>query len=164
MPHTFYPLYDSVSFNLRHPTIFIPPSGFGVHVCKILREIFIITIYNVQFLLRDIAEEYFKSCSTFFAADKSITMNVMVKVVPKVATDWEEIGYCLELRDKEMADIEADVLRSGDVKSACKMVMKTWMRSTHGRSPKTWRTLMTVLEELDINSDSVLEVLQKVPA
>ena len=91
-------------------------------------------------------------------------MNVMVKVVPKVATDWEEIGYCLELRDKEMADIEADVLRSGDVKSACKMVMKTWMRSTHGRSPKTWRTLMTVLEELDINSDSVLEVLQKVPA
>ena len=91
-------------------------------------------------------------------------MDIVVKIAPKVAANWDDIGYCLKLKDEEMAVIEDNVSRSGDTRSACKMVIRTWMRSTHGRSPKTWRTLVTALQELDINSDSVLEVLQKEPA
>jgi len=90
-------------------------------------------------------------------------MDVVVKIAPKLAPDWEDIGYCLKLKDEDMESIEDNLSRSGDKKSACKMVMKTWMRSTHGRTPKTWRTLITVLQELDIDCNSVLEVLQKEP-
>ena len=90
-------------------------------------------------------------------------MDIVVKIAPKVAANWEDIGYCLKLKDEDMENIEEDVSRSGDTRSASKKVMKTWIRCTHGREPKTWRTFMTALQELDIKCDPVLEVLQKEP-
>ena len=88
-------------------------------------------------------------------------MNMVVKLVPKVATNWEIIGYCLGLEDEDMDTIEESVSRTSDMKSACTKVIKAWIKSTHGREPKTWRTFMTALQELDIDCDPVLEVLQK---
>ena len=92
--------------------------------------------------------------------DKSVAMGTVVKVAPVVATHWEEIGYCLGLEDEEMDTIEQEVSRSGDQRSAYRKLMKIWLRSSHGRKPKTWRTFVMVLRELDIDCTSVLEVLQ----
>ena len=92
--------------------------------------------------------------------DKSVAMGTVVKIAPAVASHWEDIGYRLGLKDEEMESIEGEVETSGDTRSACKKVMRIWCKSSHGRDPKTWRTFVIVLHELDIDCTTVLEVLQ----
>jgi len=87
-------------------------------------------------------------------------MDTVVKVAPTVAAHWEDIGYRLKLKDEDIDGIELDVSRSGDTRSACKKVMRTWMKSVYGKEPKIWRTFVMVLKELDIDCGTVLEVLQ----
>ena len=58
-------------------------------------------------------------------------MDIVVKIAPKVAANWEDIGYCLKLKDEDMENIEEDVTISGDTRSASKKVMKTWIRCIH---------------------------------
>ena len=86
-------------------------------------------------------------------------MKVAVQIALTLAAQWECVGYCLELREEEMDSIEQST--SGDERSAYMKVMKTWIRSTDGREPKTWRTFLLVLQELDINCDTVVEVLKR---
>ena len=90
-------------------------------------------------------------------------MGTVVKVAPAVATDWEDIGYRLWLEDEDMGSIEGDVSRTGDTRLAYKKVMKTWIKSTRGRKPKTWRTFLMVLQELGINVNPVVALLQEEP-
>ena len=95
--------------------------------------------------------------------DTPIHMGTVVKIAPVVATRWEDIGYRLWLEDKEMENIENEVLKSGDIRLASKKVLKTWIKCTHGRQPKTWRMFITVLQELGIDIGPVVELLQKEP-
>ena len=92
--------------------------------------------------------------------DKHVAMGTVVKITPVVASHWEDIGYRLGLKDEEMESIEGEVKSSGDTRSACKKVMRIWGKSSHGREPKTWRTFVMILRELDIDCTTVLEVLQ----
>ena len=96
--------------------------------------------------------------------DKPIVMGTVVKIAPTVATHWEDIGYRLWLEDEDMESIEEEVSRFGDTRSACKKVIKTWIRSARGREPKTWRTFLMVLQELGIDVGDVVERLQEEPA
>jgi len=88
-------------------------------------------------------------------------MDIVVKVAPKVAIHWNDIGYCLRLDDHDMEIIEAEASRSGDMRSACKKMLRTWIASASGREPKTWKTLLAVFHELDINFEGVIDVLKK---
>ena len=89
-------------------------------------------------------------------------MNMAVQLVPILAAHWEGIGYRLGLRDEEMDIIEQTMsVESGNKRTACTQVMKTWIRSAHGREPKTWRTFLLVLQELGIDRNTVVEVLQR---
>jgi len=64
------------------------------------------------------------------------------------------INSCLTLKLKYVAE-------SGDQRSACREVMKTWIKSTHGQVSKTWREFVMVLHESGINYDNVIELLQE---
>ena len=88
-------------------------------------------------------------------------MGTVVKIAPTVAIHWDDIGYRLGLEDKDMDNIEEDASKTGDTRLACKKVMKTWIRSTYGREPKTWRTFLMVLQELGIDIDYVVKLLQE---
>jgi len=88
-------------------------------------------------------------------------MGAVVKIASKVAARWNDIGYQLDLEYEDMDNIEEDLLKTNNAILACKKMMNTWIRSAHGRTPKTWRTFVLVLEELKINCDFVFEMLQK---
>ena len=88
-------------------------------------------------------------------------MDVIVKVTSKVAHQWEDIGYCLKLEEHDIQTIEAE---SRDLrKVACRKMLQKWLGSAKGRVPKTWRTFIIVLRELDIDPNSVIAVLEKEP-
>ena len=88
-------------------------------------------------------------------------MDIVVRVVPLIAVYWNDIGYRLQLEIDEMKIMEAEASRSGDVRSACRKMLSTWISSANGRQPKTWRTLLIALLKLDINCDGVIDVLKK---
>lgn len=86
-------------------------------------------------------------------------MDVVVRVAPRVASYWNEIGYRLRLQDHNIDIIGRET--SGDFRAACIKVMRLWINSANGRAPKTWGTLVKVLHELDINCSKVIELLQE---
>ena len=89
-----------------------------------------------------------------------VTMDIVVKVAPIVAVHWNDIGYRLRLDAHEMDIMEAEVSRSGDMRFACKKMIRTWIASSSGREPKTWRTFLAVLHELGIDFYNVIDVLK----
>ena len=87
-------------------------------------------------------------------------MNVIVKIAPKVANNWEDIGYCL------LDEHEINIIRSesqNDFKNAFKNMLKRWLASARGREPKTWRTFLQTLLDININPSNVIAVLEKEP-
>ena len=87
-------------------------------------------------------------------------MRTVVKIVPIVSVHWEDIGYRLRLDYQHMCNLETEVTKSGDKRSACRQVMKTWISSTRGKGQKTWKDFVMVLHDLSINCDTVIELLQ----
>jgi len=88
-------------------------------------------------------------------------MDVFVCVAPRVANFWEEIGYRLRLQDHDIDIIGRET--AGDLRAACNKMMKAWIGGAHGRMPKTWRTFVTVLQDLEIDCNDVIELLQREP-
>jgi len=88
-------------------------------------------------------------------------MDIIVKVAPRIATQWVEIGYCLKIEEHDLDIIENET--HGDLRVACRKMMRKWLSSAKGRTPKTWRTFIQALLELDIDCSSVVAVLEKEP-
>lgn len=86
-------------------------------------------------------------------------MNVIVKIAPRVATNWEDIGYCLLLEEHDM-----DIIRNesrDDLRNACKKMLRRWLDSPKGKEPKTWRTFIQILLDLEIDPSNVIAILEK---
>ena len=88
-------------------------------------------------------------------------MDVVVKIAPRVATHWEDIGYCLRIEEHDMDIIRAE--GPGNLRDACKKMLRKWLSSARGRSPKKWRTFIQALLDLDIDPSSAIAVLEKEP-
>ena len=95
--------------------------------------------------------------------EQLVTMNVIVKIAPRVATHWEDIGYCLQLEEHEMNIIRTE--SPNDLRNASKKMLRQWLSSARGRSrePKTWRTFIQTLLDVDIDPSNVIAVLEKEP-
>ena len=97
----------------------------------------------------------------FSFTDQPVTMSVIVKIAPRVATHWEDIGYCLQLEEHDM-----DIIRNesrDDLRNSCKKMLRKWLSSAKGREPKTWRTFIQTLLDVDIDPSNVIAVLEKEP-
>ena len=88
-------------------------------------------------------------------------MTVIVKIAPVVAANWEDIGYRLKIEPHEIDTIRVE--EHGDFKMASKKMLRKWLTSTKGKIPKTWRTFVETLLDIDIDPTSVIEVLKKEP-
>ena len=95
------------------------------------------------------------------SVDQHVTMDVIVKIAPKVATHWIDIGYCLQLLEHDIDIIETESQQ--DLRVACRKMLRKWLSSARGRSPKTWRTFIQALLDLDIDPNNVIAVLEKEP-
>ena len=73
-----------------------------------------------------------------------------------------DIAYCLDF-DDDGYQVDLFEREGNRVPMECCMVMlKTWIRGTKGKKPKTWQTLLDILLTLDYKSahDKVKEHLQ----
>ena len=88
-------------------------------------------------------------------------MSVIVKIAPRVAANWEDIGYCLLLEEHDMAIIRNE--SRDDLRNACKKMLRRWLSSVKGREPKTWKTFIQTLLDIEIDPSNVIAVLEKEP-
>ena len=81
--------------------------------------------------------------------DVNLTMAVLVtKVVPRLATHWEQVGYALDLdkHGETVNIIKQDYPRS--VEKCCQELFRRWLSGPGGKSPKTWDTLLQVISDI----------------
>ena len=97
----------------------------------------------------------------FLFTDQTATMDVVVKVVPKVLAHWMEIGYCLKVDEEDLQAIEIEL--HNDQRTACRKMLRKWLGSPSTRAPKTWRTLVQALLDLNIDYSRVIAVLENEP-
>jgi len=91
---------------------------------------------------------------------------LVTKVVPRLASHWEQIGYALDL-DKR-GDI-VNIIKQDhpcSVEHCCQELFRRWLNSRSGKSPKTWETLLEIISnipELTAVKEELQEELQNNP-
>lgn len=84
----------------------------------------------------------------FFLEDNpKMSRLVKLNLIKKVASDWKNIGYCLELPGYVLDNIEHDTVNFGCEQSSHE-TFRRWLNG-EGRQPVTWRTLIEVLQDAD---------------
>jgi len=68
-------------------------------------------------------------------------------VIPKICAHWEEVAYALRFK---IADVDAiSEMHSGKPKKCCRQLLKEWLSSGKGITPKTWPMLLAILGRID---------------
>ena len=68
-------------------------------------------------------------------------------VVPKVSSEWEDMAYALSYSVSTVQHIRSK--HNGDAKKCCKKVFEDWLTTSNGDAPKTWKTLLDWLIEVE---------------
>ena len=80
-------------------------------------------------------------------------------VVPKIMAHWEDVAYIsFHCSISEVEAIEAK--HKCDPKKCCQELVKHWMK-TDTYNPKTWKTLLKQLNEVDKLTTTVKEILEQ---
>ena len=67
-------------------------------------------------------------------------------VVPKIMAYWEDVAYALRYKIPTVAGIKETC--HTDPKKCCQELLKDWVSSENGFSPKTWSTLLNKLTQV----------------
>ena len=67
-------------------------------------------------------------------------------VLPLIHAYWEDVAYSLHFDLETVDGIEAN---SKDTRKCCKEVFKHWLRTESKVGPKTWKTFLTQLKEVE---------------
>ena len=68
-------------------------------------------------------------------------------VIPKIQTEWEDVAFALEYEIQTVNSIKDK--HHEDPRKCCKELLKDWLATGNGKSPKTWSTLLDALKRLD---------------
>ena len=69
-------------------------------------------------------------------------------VIPKVSSEWEDLAYALQYKVPTVKCIRND--HSGDSKTCCRTLFEDWLSTDNGAKPKTWKTLLDKLREVEM--------------
>ena len=69
-------------------------------------------------------------------------------VIPKVSSEWEYLAYALQCKVPTVKCIRND--HSGDSKKCCIKLFEDWLSTGDGAKPKTWKTLLGKLREVEM--------------
>ena len=75
-----------------------------------------------------------------------------VRVIPRVAADWEEIALCLGIERYILRTIKRD--HGTSCEDACTNMFQRWLGG-EGKGPRTWRTIVCALEDIKDNETAV---------
>ena len=83
-------------------------------------------------------------------------------VVPKVLAEWEDIAYELEYEISGVKNIRNK--HKENPKKCCKELFEDWLTTNNGARPKTWKTLLDKLKEIEelheVTEDIIEELLK----
>ena len=73
---------------------------------------------------------------------------------------WKDVAYYSLCYDVSIVtEIEERCAR--DPKQCCSDILKDWLNTKNGISPKTWETLLTQLKEVEELKNKVGEIMQE---
>jgi len=85
-----------------------------------------------------------KLCGVLFLAPK---MKVLQKIViPKIRAKWESVAYSM---DYDLNTISAIERESRDLQHCCQKLFTDWLTTSNGPTPKTWKTLLECIEDVE---------------
>ena len=68
-------------------------------------------------------------------------------VVPRIHAEWEDFAYAL---DYEIATVQGiSAKHKEDPKKCCRELFIDWLSTDHGVGPRTWKTVIGKLKEID---------------
>ena len=67
-------------------------------------------------------------------------------VIPKVKAEWTYVAYSMKFDIEDVVGIEKD---SSDSAKSCEKIFKNWLSTSKGIIPKTWRTLLDCIRDVD---------------
>ena len=83
-------------------------------------------------------------------------------VSPQLKAEWETIAYILHYDTPTIDSIKA--LHQKDPKNCCRELLKDWLETPHGVSPKTWFILLNTIaenEDFTRTTEVILDKLEK---
>ena len=83
-------------------------------------------------------------------------------VIPLIEAEWEDVAHCLRY---DIHAIDAiDDKHKKDPHKCCRELLKDWLRSNHGISPKSWHTLLIIIGKipnLTAAKETIINKLEK---
>ena len=80
-------------------------------------------------------------------------------VIPKVASEWEDVAYALRYEISAVDCIESNFGK--DVKKCCRELFKDWLKTNNGAQCKTWQTLLDALTSIEQLTSVTQEITDK---
>jgi len=77
-------------------------------------------------------------------------------VVPRIHTEWEDFAYALRYKIATVRGIKAN---NENTKTCCKELFIDWLSTDHGVGPKTWKTVIEKLKEVDELAAAISEAI-----
>ena len=80
-------------------------------------------------------------------------------VVPKVSALWKDVAYALHYKVSTVKSINSN--HSGNPTQCCRELFEDWLSTSNGATPKTWRTLLYSLKEIEELAAATKEIIEE---
>ena len=98
----------------------------------------------------------------FYVSIEPEMAELLVIVIPLIQAEWEDVAHILRF-DIHMVDAFGDKHKN-DPSKCCREMLKDWLKSDRGVSPKTWSTLLDVIGELPNLAAAKEKIMEKLAA
>ena len=68
-------------------------------------------------------------------------------MIKRTAANWSELAYALKFDNH---DVETIGRNNRNVKDGCTVMLGNWLDGQGERGPRTWRTLLEALRDIDL--------------
>ena len=82
-------------------------------------------------------------------------------VIPEIEAHWEEVAYALDFEISAVKSIH--IKHNGDPKKCCQELLKSWLTTSQGVSPKILLTLLQRINEVSELATVRARVLENLP-
>ena len=105
-------------------------------------------MYDPESLLDQGEGQYFNNhVITTVLLSEADVWKLIKFVIPKVTAEWEDLAFCMTYKLHEVNVFKKG--SHGDVQESCKNFLKNWLSTSHGPVPKTYKTLLSHIKQVE---------------
>ena len=76
-------------------------------------------------------------------------------VIPKISAEWENVAHAMNYHLNTISAIKKE---SHNLQDGCQKLFKHWLTTSNGPTPKTWKTLLECIEDVEDLTAAVEEI------